>query len=309
MPPNGLGTKNWRESNGGNMEEAQELSGAEATDSSVMEGLNKQEFNRSKEKEPIEKLADKIEANPESSDPESQSEVTDKVSDKKEEKVPPKKETFNAEKWDGNVEALPENIRKVIKDNQAAFTKSQQELAELRKQVEQPKQPVAAEPQPLQITQEDFEEAQINPNKFVDVVTRLVKQGVEEAKKELVPVVTNIQREQDIAKHQKAINDFAETHEDFWDLYEDGLLMPFIEKHKDLTRAYEEGKNILSKLEARANAQAQDRVREKKNASTFGKGTSHTENVMYIEGSKDDVLRKQIELAAEGKRIQVKLKK
>lgn len=294
--------------------ELPEVNSGSSDDVSIAPKFSKSEFERKIEKEPIEKLADEIAAKPELSDQENETEVPVNTESKKAKKQTPStkevfKEPFNLDKWDGNITSLPEKLQKIVKDHQAMATTKAQEAAELRKQVEEfKKKPEASSEAPL-FTPEEYEEAQLNPNKFTDLVMRVANRVVEEKSKELMPIVSQIQQEQQIANNSKLIDDFAKKHEDFWELYEDGLVEPFLERTKSLEQAYTMATELRSRIEARAMNKVHNTVSNKKNASTFTKSGNHSENVMYIEGSKDDALRKQIELAMSGKNIQVRVKK
>lgn len=295
-------------------EQTQELPEAKAEDSSgVAKEFQHKEFQRTnQEKEPIEKLAEAIESKPELSEPNPDVELeTETVSSAKKEELPPKKEAFDIEKWDGKVEVLPEKLQKVIKDNQAAYTAKAQEAAQLKKQLEQlTVSRETTKEQPL-LTPEEYEEAQLSPAKFVEVVNRVAERAIEKKAAELMPVISNVQRTQQIAENEKAINDFAKQHDDFWDLHDSNpkLFMSLVSQTRNLQETYDTLKQFKTALSEKAKQEAQGRVKEKKNASTFGRTSKHTENVMYIEGSADDVLSKQIEMTMQGKNIQVKQKK
>lgn len=297
-------------------EQVQELSGAEATDSgTVAKEFQTKEFSRvNQNKEAIEVIADKIEAQPELSETESQEELADtkvEVSSKieKEIKVPPTKETFDHEKWDGKVESLPEKLQKVVKDNQAAYTAKAQEASQLKQQLELlSKKPDANNPL---FTQEEYEAALISPEKFVEVVNKLIMKGVEQKSAELLPMINKVQHTQIVAENEKAINDFAKEHEDFWELHDASpkLFMSLIGQTKNLQETYNTLKQFKEAQSEKAKQDAQVRVKEKKAASTFGRTAKHTENVMYIEGNADEVLAKQVEMTMMGKNIQVRKKK
>ena len=298
-------------------EQVQELSGAETkvdvTDSNtVAKEFQTKEFTRvNQDKEPIEKLAEAIESKPELSEPEDQAELSNTESAQKKEELPPKKEAFDIEKWDGKVEALPEKVRKIISDNQAAYTAKAQEAAQLKKQLEQlTVTRETTKEQPL-LTPEEYEEAQLSPAKFVEVVNRVAERAIEKKAAELMPVISNVQRTQQIAENEKAINDFAKQHEDFWELHDSNpkLFMSLVSQTRNLQETYETLKQFKTALSEKAKQEAQVRVKEKKAATTFGRTSKHTENVMYIDGSQDDVLAKQIEMTMQGKNIQVKQKK
>jgi len=294
-------------------EQTQELPDTQVEDSSdVADKFTKPEFNRvNQDKEPIEKLADAMEAQPEKSDSETQAELSNTDSAPTTEELPPTKDAFNYEKWDGKVESLPEKLQKIVKDNQAMATAKAQEAARYKQELEllSVKRQEAVE-QPL-VTPEEYEEAQLSPAKFVEVVNKLIARGVEKKAAELMPIVNQVQRTQQVAENEKAINDFAKEHEDFWDLHDasPSLFMALISQNRDLGKTYETLKQFKNSHEEKAKQAAQARVKEKKNASTFSRTAKHTENVMYIEGTQDDVLRKQIEMSLAGKDIRVKLKK
>lgn len=295
------------------MENEQELPEVKTEDSNVQdtgiaEKFTKQEFTRTKEKEPIEKLADEIESKPESTTEPAQPELPNTDSGE-ESKVPPKKETFDIEKWDGKVDLLPEKLRKIVVDNQAAYTAKAQEAAKLKQEIELLTRKPTIE-QPL-FTPDEYEEAQLNPAKFAELVNRVASKVVEQKSAELLPVLTKVQHEQAVAQNEKLINEFAETHEDFWELHDASpeLFMALVDKTRDLNKTYETLKKFKSHESEKAKLEAQSRIKEKKNASTFTRSPNTTENVMFIEGTQDDVLRKQIEFVMQGKNIRVKLKK
>lgn len=295
-------------------EQTQELPGDTqvSTDSSdVADKFKIPEFERvNQEKEPIEKLADALEEKLEPTDTKSQTELSNTDSVAKEE-LPPKKEAFDYEKWDGKIEALPEKLQKIVKDTQAMATSKAQEVARLKQELEhlQVKREEAKE-QPL-ITPEEYEEAQINPNKFLEVINRVADRAIEKKAAELMPMISRVQYTQNVAENEKAINDFAKDHEDFWDLHDASpkLFLSLLSQTKNIPETYETLKQFKNAESDKAKQEAQARVKEKKNASTFGRTSKHTENVMYIEGTQDDVLRKQIELSLAGKNVQVRLKK
>ena len=293
-------------------ENTQELPTTEVEDSSVIaDKFTNTEFKReNQEKEPIEKLADAIEAKPEQETaPKSTAELPNKDSAKKE-KVPPQV-TFDVDKWDGKVEALPEKLRKIVTDNQAAYTQKAQEAAKLRDDLEQLNTKLKATPEAPLFTVQEYEQAQLDPVKFQELMKRTVSKEVEIQRQELLPLLNKIQFEQNVTQQQKNIDDFAETHKDFWKLYEANpdLFIAHMEKTKDLNATYTAIKQFKDKLADEAKNDAQVRVKEKKEASSYGRTAARTEDVVYIEGSKDDVLRKQIELTLQGKNVQVRLKK
>lgn len=283
---------------------------ATVTDSSVVaDKFASKEFTRvNQEKEPIEKLADAIEAKPELSETNPSTEETVKTEVPVKKEVAPPSTQFDYGKWDGKVESLPEKLQKIVKDNQAMATTKAQEAAQLKQQLDllTTKKPTE---EPL-FSQDEFEEAQINPNKMYELINKVAMRAVEAKASELMPVISQVQNVQRVAENEKAINDFAKEHEDFWDLHDASpkLFMSVLGQNKNLSETYELLKSFKSAEAEKAKQEAQKRVAEKKAASTFGRTVKHTENIMYVEGSKDDVLAKQIEMTMQGKNIQVKQK-
>lgn len=294
------------------MENEQELSAkadSQVQDTPVADKFNQTEFKRTEEQKPIEELATELEAKSGKKDEPAQSEISNTDSDKSE-KVPPK-ETFDLEKWDGKVELLPEKLRKIVTDNQAAYTAKAQEAARYKQELEQLTTKVEPTKDRPLMTPEEFEEAQLSPEKFMEVSERIANRAVERKVAELMPVFQKIQQTQTVAENQQAINEFAKEHEDFWDIHDADpeLFLSIASQTKDLNKTYGMLSKFKAKLADQEKNKAQGRVKEKKNASTFSRSTNQTENVVFIDGTKEDVLRKQIEFAMQGKNIQVKLKK
>ncbi len=293
-------------------ENTQELPNASAEDSSVVaDKFTHSEFTRkNQEKEPIEKLADAIEANPvPETDHEDTAELPNKGSAKKE-KVPPQV-TFDVDKWDGKIEALPEKLRKIVTDNQAAYTQKAQEAAKLRQDLEEASTRLKATPEAPIYSQEEWEQAQLDPMKHAELTRRIIAKEIEIQKQELLPMLQKVQFEQSVAQNEKAINEFAEANKDFWELHDANpeLFMSVVNQTKDFKKAYASIKEFKTKLADQAKNEAQARVKEKKGATSYGRTASRTEDVVYVEGTRDDVLSKQIELSLQGKNVQVRLKK
>lgn len=220
---------------------------------------------------------------------------------------------FDYSKWDGNVLTLPENIRKIVDDNKAAFHTKAQEAAQYKEQFDKLQSQVndylaqmkAQNQQPL-FTEDEFQAAQLDPAKFLDLSSRVAKDIVEKEKAQLVPMITQIQFNQKVAENEKRINDFAKQHEDFWNLYEAGVLEPLVSQH-GLEKGYEMASGMAKKLEQAAVQKSQARVQEKKASTSVTPTPSSMIEVLYVNNPKD-VLPTQIRMAAEGKKVKVRYK-
>jgi len=219
---------------------------------------------------------------------------------------------FDYSKWDGNVLTLPDNIQKVIKDNQAAFHTKAQEAAEYKQQfeelqgkVDQYLQSVKQQESPL-FTEEEFQAAQLDPNKFLELTSKVAQHIVEKEKQQLTPMITQIQFNQQVAENEKRINEFAAKHPDFWSLYEAGVLEPLVSAH-GLEKGYETASTIANNLKQDAIQKSQARVQEKKASISATPTPSALIEVMYV-NNPNEVLPTQIRMAAEGKKVKVRYK-
>ena len=219
--------------------------------------------------------------------------------------------TFDYSKWDGNVLTLPDDVRKLVDDNKQAFHTKAQEAADyktkldsLQSQVNEYLEAVKkSEEKPL-FTEDEFQAAQLDPNKFLELSQRVAKDIVEKEKAQLTPMISKIQFNQQVAENEKKINDFASKHNDFWSLYEAGALEPFVKEH-GLEKGYEMAAGIVSRLEQAAVQKAQARVQEKKASVSVTPTQSTTMEVLYV-NNPNEVLSTQIRMAAEGKKIKVR---
>lgn len=219
---------------------------------------------------------------------------------------------FDYSKWDGNVLTLPDNIKKIISDNQSAFHSKAQEAAEYKQQFEalQTKvndylQSIEQQKQPL-FTEEEFQSAQLNPDKFLELTTRVANHIVAQEKRQLEPMLSQIQFNQQVAENEKRINQFADQHNDFWKLYEAGILEPLVSTH-GLEKGYEMASGIANKLSQEAIQKSQARVQEKKASISATPTSASSIEVVYV-NNQSDVLPTAAKFAAEGKKVKVKYK-
>lgn len=221
---------------------------------------------------------------------------------------------FDYSKWDGNVLTLPDNIQKIVKDNQAGFHQAKQEAAEIKQQYDQlskvvndyTQQQQQLKDQQALFTEQEFQEAQLDPNKFLDLTQRVANSVVQKERQQLEPILAQVQFSQQVAENEKSINSFTQKNKDFWPLYEAGILEPFIAAH-GLEKGYQMASGIANKLKQDAMSQSQQRVQEKKAAITSTPTQAGTVQVVYV-NNPNEVLSTAARYAAEGKKVKVRYK-
>jgi hypothetical protein len=224
-------------------------------------------------------------------------------------------ESFDMSKWDGNALTLPDKIKKIVVDNQVAFHNKAKEAAELKAQNDamsglinkytQQMQAQQRQNQPL-FSQEEFEAAQLDPKKFLDLTSRVAKNIVEAEKAQLSPIINQIDFNQKVAENERVINDFASKHKDFWQLYDTGALEPFVKEH-GLEAGYNKAVELANKFQQQATQAAQARVQEKKASVSARPTNTQSIEVMYVD-KPEDVLPTAMRFAAEGKHVEVRVK-
>lgn len=243
------------------------------------------------------------------------------------------------DEWDGDINKLPETLQPWAKKAQREFTKKAMAEAELRRKGEEylalqqsedwkkfqevksaPVQRVEQPTQPSGITQEEWEEAQLDSTGAVaqKLIQREAQKLVDAAVQKFGGTVQTLQQQNEIAHNRTVLSSFVDTHPDAVQLHEDGLMKPLLEQevrsgqHQTyeaaLIAAYETAKRISEANEARALAKAQGRVAEKKGAVTStGKDTG--ERTFVEVGNHEDAFMQAFENAAQNKKVKVKLKK
>lgn len=224
-------------------------------------------------------------------------------------------EVFDLAKWDGNALTLPDKIKKIVTDNQAAFHEKAKEAAELKARYEELHQVVNQYAQQIQQTQqqanplftkEEFEAAQLDPNKFLELTSRVAKNIVEAEKAQLAPIISQLEFNQKVVENEKVINDFASKNKDFWQLYDAGILEPYVSK-LGLEEGYKTAASIANKFKQQALTESQARVQEKKGSITAKPTSTQSIEVTYVDRP-DQVLPTAARYAAEGKKVKVKVK-
>ena len=222
-------------------------------------------------------------------------------------------ESFDMSKWDGNALTLPDKIKKIVVDNQVAFHNKAKEAAELKAQndamsglINKYTQQMQAQNKAPLFTQEEFESAQLDPQKFLDLTSRVAKNIVEAEKAQIAPVVQQLQFNQQVVENEKVINEFASKNKDFWQLYDTGILEPYVKEH-GLEAGYAKAVEVRNKLQNQATQAAQARVTEKKGAISARPTNTQSIEVMYVDRP-EDVLPTAMRFAAEGKHVKVRVK-
>jgi hypothetical protein len=222
---------------------------------------------------------------------------------------------FDYSKWDGNALTLPDNIKKIINDNQTAFHSKSQEAAEFKTQLETLQGQVNEYLQTLEyqksqgnplFTEEEFQAAQLDPNKFLELTSKVAQHIVEKEKQQLTPMISQIQFNQQVAENEKRVNDFASKNPDFWNLYEAGILEPLVSTH-GLEKGFQMASGISKKIQQAEIQKSQARVQEKKASVSATPTQSTSIDTVYV-NNPNDVLLTAARYAAEGKKVKVKYK-
>lgn len=217
-------------------------------------------------------------------------------------------EPWSLDKWDGNPGTLPEKLKKIVTDNQAAFTQKAQEAAQLKQALEAMQQEAQAKQVASDvITQEEFEAAQLDPSKFMELSRRAAAIELRKEKEALQPVINEIQQKQAFVEGQQMITEFAKQHTDFWELHDKGLIEPFVKLYGTLDAAYEKATQIAAGLKQEAKTEIQKTVQGKKAASSLTPASATQQvEVVYVR-HQSEALPMAARMAAEhpGKRVKV----
>lgn len=281
-----------------------------APDASVVQPEVKKEFISTEPRHPLQDILDKAAKKAEEAKNAVQPET------KKEETLGDKPvENFDMSKWDGNALTLPEKIKKIVIDNQVAFHEKAKEAAELKgqyealsklvnqytTQIQQTKQPN----KPI-FSQEEFEAAQLDPNKFLELTSRVAKNIVDAEKAQISPILNQIDFNQKVVENERVINDFSSKHKDFWQLYDAGILEPLV-KELGLEQGYAKAAAIAGKFQQQATTASQARIQEKKGSVSVKPTNTQSIEVTYVDRP-EDVLPTAARFAAEGKKVKVRVR-
>ncbi len=249
-----------------------------------------------------------------------------------------------ADNWeyDGNPNAVPKQFQKFAKGIQQHFTKKSMSEAELRRKgqeydqftqsdefknyqawrSQQNGQPTAqpqAQPQnPALISQQEWEEAQLDPSgqKAQALMDRVADAKVQAAIRQYGGQINQIRQEQNLTKFNTALSDYADANPDIMDLHQMGLMKPLLEeeyasgKHRThesaIAAAHKRASDAHQQVKARLMEEQQKLVEAKRDATvTQGTGTGEA-NVVIVD--KNNAFETAFENAVAGKKIKNKLK-
>lgn len=243
--------------------------------------------------------------------------------------------------WDGDVNKLPPELQSWAKNIQRTFTKKAMAEADTRRLGEEYKQfqssadyqafqqwkqqqltgqsasqPAVQQPQP--ISQQDLEDALLDPTgqKFNALIDRRVNEKIQEAAQLYSGELMQLRNSQQLQQFQQTLSDFADLNPDVIEMHEDGIMKPLLDdemrsgKHKSyedaVQAAYERGKAVRDKANARAMALSQGRVLEKKGAVTQTGTNTAEANIVYAD--KGRTFEAAFENALQGKKVKIKAK-
>ena len=175
-------------------------------DASVVQPEVKKEYVSTEPRHPLQDILDKAAKKAE------EAKKAVPTEQKKEETLGEQKpvSTFEYAKWDKNVLTLPDDIKKIVVDNQVAFHQKAKEAAELKAQYDALSQLVNKYTEQVQATQnqkplftkEEFEAAQLDPNKFLELTSRVAQNIVEAEKAKIAPVISQVEFNQKVAENE-----------------------------------------------------------------------------------------------------------
>jgi hypothetical protein len=235
--------------------------------------------------------------------------------------------------WDGNIEALPEELREYAKGVQRYVTKHTTEAAEYRKKVEEYEKKFPSEkmteferwkaqeaiksqtkPEGPSISQEEWEDALLDGTgqKINALIARQTKHQVETARNEFM---ANMKAEQDrstqLLGFQQRVKEFAELHPDFKRLNDAGILMPILTKELDaggtLESAYASAQMAYENIKAMRDIELKELAEQKKAATTLNGKTSNEDHVLWVD-SKDEAIEAQINAAIDNRSVRVRVR-
>lgn len=249
-----------------------------------------------------------------------------------------------ADNWeyDGNPNAVPKQFQKFAKGIQQHFTKKSMTEAELRRKGQDYEQLTQSEdfrafqewknqrngqsqgqpqPQPVNpamITQNEWEEAQLDPSgvKAQALMDRVADAKVQAAIAQYGGQIQQIRQEQNVTKFNTALSDYADANPEIMDLHEMGLMKPLLEeeyasgKHRThesaIAAAHKRASDASQRVKTRLLEEQQQLVEQKRDATVVqGTGTGEA-NVVYVD--KNNAWETAFENAANGRKIKNKLK-
>lgn len=180
-----------------------------------------------------------------------------------------------------------------------------QEIEQYNKWKQEQQNQVAQTPLlPVQMTAEQWNMIKDDPMKVTEYMQSIVQANLNQAAEAVGQELNQIKHTQAVAEWEKNIQDFAKEHPDMWELHEAGLFKPILEATVkaggSLEDAYLQSVKIRDGLRQKAQAEAQTRVKQKKDASTFT-GTAAADMETVVVDKKSDVFEKAFDLAYDKK--------
>lgn len=206
-----------------------------------------------------------------------------------------------------DIRAKADQLEKIQSDPQ--FAQFQQWKQGQQFQV--PQQAAAAQPQ-MPWTENEWNEAQLNPAKMAELFQRGIQHGVQQQISQYAPIVQGLQQKQAFLESAQTVQDFGELHPDMWDLYEAGIMKPIVQSLVDsgkgsIADAYAEAKKIEAHYRNQAQQFAQGQVLAKKNAVTAAPSSAGEPSVIWA-NDKQEWERITYDNAVLGKVVQVRIK-
>lgn len=231
--------------------------------------------------------------------------------------------------WNGDINALPDELKEYGKSVQRHLTTQSMAQAELKKKVQEYESTLNSEdyktfqtwkqqnqtpnagqvnqPQPV-LTPEEWEAFQLDPSKANQILQNAFQRMATQYTQSIENRFQEMQHKDAVIEWKSTLQDFAQLHPEFVELHELGLMEPILRQTVDaggtLEQAFERAVQIRDGMQARALKASQGRVNEKRNAVTSSANVSNEADIKYI-GKNEDALEAAFNLAFEGKSMKV----
>lgn len=243
-------------------------------------------------------------------------------------------ETEELAEWNGNnVEELPKPLQSRARAMLRHLHRVSQEAAAVKHQAQaynelvnnpefkefsQWKQTRFQNPSPVQpveqLSEDDFLAAQTDPNKFVEVQSKLLMQQAQpflQRMQALEQRLSKYDAERAKGQARQELDSFAEVHPDFWDINPvimKATLEEVVNQGGSIDEAYNKAKSIEKQYLDKAHSTIKQKVEEKKKAVTAAPSKSMEPEIIYV-ANRREAARIAGENALLGKRVDVRVKK
>lgn len=245
--------------------------------------------------------------------------------------------------YDGNPNTVPPQFQKFAKGLQRHFTQRSMTEAEVRRKGQeydqfvqsedykafqawrqqqqsngQPAAPQGQPQNPTLISQNEWEEAQLDPTgmRAQALIDRVVQARLQEAVQAYGGQLQQLQHTQQRTEFNSTLSDYADANPDVIELHEMGLMKPLLEeemasrKHRTyeaaISAAHQRASQARDSIRARVLQEQQQLVNDKRNAVVNNGTGSGEQTVVHVD--KGDAFATAFENAANGKKIKNKLK-